>query len=79
MNHYIDNVKNAVHRNLRHYIQHDTKEVFLTRVIAYCEKLLNDPAEPKMRTRIRSGKKYKTKEAINARGTEIQLLIDWPS
>jgi len=58
---YVTNVKNAVHRNLRHYVQHGEKEEFLTRVIAYCEKLLNDPTEPKIkRKRIYSGKKHKT-------------------
>ncbi len=64
---YLVNVKNSVHRNLRHYVQHGTKEVFLTQVIEYCERLLNDPDEPKIRrTRIRSGKKIRTKEVINA-------------
>ena len=59
---YLDNVMNSVHRNLRNYVEHGTKTDFLDRVIAYCEKLLSDPTEPKIkRTRIRSGRKIVTR------------------
>ena len=68
---YLGNVRNAVFRNLRNYMKHDEdppgKEEFLTSVIAYCQKLLDDPAEPKIkRKRIRSQKGYKTKEVNDA-------------
>jgi hypothetical protein len=62
INTYLDNVKNAVHRNLRNYLKHEPeKDEFLARVIAYCEKLKLDPDEPKIkRKRIRSGHTYET-------------------
>ena len=68
---YLGNVRNAVHRNLRNYMKHDEgstgKEEFLTSAIAYCQRLLDDPAEPKIkRKRIRSQKGYKTKEVNDA-------------
>jgi hypothetical protein len=60
---YIANVKNAIFRNLRWFIDHgEDKEFFLEKVMAYCEKLQADPEEPRVpRKRIRSGNKYTTK------------------
>jgi hypothetical protein len=53
---YLVNVKNTIFRNLRwHMSDGGDKEDLLRKVILYCEKLLNDPAEPKVRKRVRSG------------------------
>ena len=62
INTYLDNVKNAVHRNLRNYLKHEPgKDEFMARVIEYCEKIQSDPDEPKIkRRRIRSGHTYET-------------------
>ena len=72
---YYVNVKNSIHSNLRHFIGHETqielkfkeglKEEFLNGVVGYCQALLDDPEEPKIkRRRMRMPKGYKTVEKI---------------
>jgi hypothetical protein len=59
---YLENVKRSIFRNLRHQMKNGNKEKFLNQVINYCEKLLADPEEPKIkRVRVKNGGKYVTR------------------
>ena len=61
---YLDNVRNSVHRNLRLWALEDDydKKKYLEKIKEYCDKLLNDPEEPKIkRKRMYYGKKYVTR------------------
>lgn len=60
---YLENVKRSIFRNLRLQLRSaGNKEKFLNQVIDYCEKLLADPEEPKVkRIRVKNGGNYVTR------------------
>ena len=60
---YLTNVKNSVFRNLRWELRSSgDKEKFLGQVIIYCNKLLADPEEPRVkRRRVRNGSEIVTR------------------